>query len=127
MRQKGQALILFLVFSALAVSVLTTAVVSAITNARNSLRSVESQKAFSGAEAGLEEGIIAFMRNPTSCSGQRNLVFLDASVVINFTQQASECLISSEAIYGNSKKRVEISVHYDVTEKFILCCYQQLP
>jgi len=127
MRQKGQALILFLVASAFAITVLSSAVVASITQGKNSLRELDSLNALSAAESGAEYAILKLMRAPSSCTGQENLTLDSASVTINYTPVGSDCLISSSATSGLSLKKVEVRGGYNSTQVFLTCCYLQLP
>lgn len=128
--EAGQALIILIVAIAVALLVLTSAVLRSIDQAKLSARNKLGQKVYYAAEAGVEYGLVKTMRNPNSilCIGPDDLLTLDSvSVKVTYNIAGSDCQITSEATQGSLIKKIEVLASYDSGWVFNYSSWSEIP
>lgn len=125
--EAGQALIILIVAIAVALLVLTSAVLRSIDQAKLSARNKLGQKVYYAAEAGVEYGLIKTMRNPSSCSGSDVLALDSATVNITYNIAGSNCQIISKATQGSLIKKIEVFASYDSGWVFNYSSWSEIP
>ncbi len=125
--EAGQALIILIVAIAVALLVLTSAVLRSIDQAKLSARNKLGQKVYYAAEAGVEYGLIKIMRNPSSCSDPDALTLDSATVNITYNIAGSNCQIISKATQGSLIKKIEVFASYDSGWVFNYSSWSEIP
>ena len=143
MKQKGQALILVVVASALLISVLTTATLAAVASTKSSYRDTLAKKVYYGAEAAAEEALMRMERkNPgnspallaLSCPGTPETYFLDStSISISYSMPFginAGCLVVITTQERSIIKKIQVYAQLDLyrsTKIFSYCCWTEIP
>ena|SRR4030067_331927 len=127
MNEKGQALIILIVAIAIALLVLTSAILRSIGQAKISARNQLGQKVYYAAEAGTEYGLIKLMRDPTSCIGSDSLNLDLVNVTIIYNVSGTDCVVNSEAVKGNIKKKIEVTASYNPSWIFNYSDWTEIP
>ena len=103
--KSGQALVVLLVFVAVASVVTGSAVTVAVINLRLGSDSELGQNAFSAAEAGAHEAILSLLRNPSYSGGTLSL---NGSVATMTVSPGSGKTILSEGSMGKFKRKIQV-------------------
>jgi protein-S-isoprenylcysteine O-methyltransferase Ste14 len=107
--QKGQTLIVLLVFMVVAITITTAAAFIVATNSR-AVGTFESGLVVSqAAEAGAERGLISLIRNPFYTGETLNVD--DIGVTVNVVG-TDPYVVTSEAVWEGFVKRVEVQAVY---------------
>lgn len=127
MKEKGQALIILVVTGAVAITVLTAAIIASVSTVKNSFRGQISREILYATEGGLEWGLTKVMRDDTSCSGQETMTIGQSSVIITFTSLPSGCEILSTGSQGSLQKKVQAQGAYDSNRVFVVTNWAEIP
>jgi hypothetical protein len=124
---KGQALIVILVTSSVALIVLSAAAFLSIHQLKTSLRNRLSQEVYYAAEAGAEEALMRMIRkNPTqastcSTSTIENLSINSINVTVNYLPLFGGCVVFSTAQKDSIVKKIQVFANlgtYNTTKVF---------
>jgi hypothetical protein len=126
MSEKGQALIILIVAAGLAISVLTTVAITALSLGKNTAKGEAGRAVYYVAESGAEYGILKLMRTPT-CSGSDSFTVDQTSVTVTYNPAGSSCVVTATAQKGNIQKKILLEGSYDTNQVFNYCCWQEIP
>ena len=137
MKQQGQALILFIVAIAAAISIITTAVLALVGQAKALVLQELGERVYYAAESGSEQAIMKLVRNPSTCpppGPPANESFVQDSVNITITYEDSlgVCAVTSQAQKDNVLRKIQFSAGYDnnpvslTYRKFNICCWKEI-
>ena len=127
--ESGQALIILIVAMALAITILTGVTLTAVTLAKSTLLTKDSQTAYYAAESGVEYGLMKLVRNPSSCDAPapNDDLTIDASTVtISYGLVESVCTISVTGTNGTVLKKFQVQATI-ANSKVTYCCWKELP
>lgn len=102
----GQALVVLIVFVAIATIIISSAVVVTIINSRLGSDQTQSANAFSAAEAGANEAILSILRNSSYTGG--TLTVGSAVATINVSGSPTVTIVSVGSA-GNFVKKVQVT------------------
>ncbi len=105
----GQALVVLIVFVAIATIIISSAVVVMIANSRLAADQTLSVSAFSAAEAGANEAILSVLRNPSYTGG--TLTVGSAVATINVSGSPTVTIVSTGTA-GSFVKKVQVTGTY---------------
>ncbi|HSX58123.1 MAG TPA: hypothetical protein VLE47_02510 [Candidatus Saccharimonadales bacterium] len=125
-KEKGQALIIVIFGIAIAITILTGAVVTAITLGKNARLGEDAQSALLAAESGGEVALEKLVRDPNSCSGTESLSVNSASVTISYSLAAPNCTIVSTAQMGTLVKKIQIIANLS-SNKVTYSSWKEIP
>lgn len=123
---QGQALIIVIFGIALAISVISGSVITAVTLGKNARLTLDSQQATYAAETGLENALLKLIRNPNACNGSDSLTIGNSAVTINYTSSLPNCTISASATLGTVLKKIEV-IATETNGKLTYCCWKEVP
>ena len=127
MNQKGQALIILIVVTSVALTILTAGIMAATTLAKSSLKSDLGKQVYFSAEGGIEYGILQLMRNPSGCSGNQSYTQNSVTININYTVSGPDCVIESVATKNSTSKKIQATGSYNSSNIFQVCCWKEIP
>ncbi|HLC94332.1 MAG TPA: hypothetical protein VJH96_02090 [Patescibacteria group bacterium] len=108
--QKGQSLVLLLVFASITLVITSAAVILMVVNASSTTKLQEGTRAFYLAEAGGENAILRLLRNP-SYTGET--VSLEGGIAEITVSAGDPKTILSKGTSGNFVRYIEIVVSYN--------------
>lgn len=125
--QSGQALIILIVAIALAITILTGVTLTAITLAKNTFLTENSQTTYYTAESGAEYALMRLIRSPGSCGAPvDNLTFDTSTVVVSYNLVGSTCTVSVTSTNNTVIKKLQIQATI-ANSKVTYCCWKELP
>src|SRR3990167_3036457 len=130
MKQKGQALILLVIAVAAAISVITTAVLASVGQARATVQNELGKIVYYSAESASDQAILKLIRDPSSCSGSESFTQNSISITITYTTILGVCSVTSQAQKNNVLRKIQFSAGYDndpaspTYRKFTVCCWK---
>jgi len=104
--QNGQALVTLLVFTIVAITITSAAVVIILTNSIGTSKLERGTNAYYSAESGAENALLRLLRNP-NYTGE-TLTIDGATVVSTVGVSGSTYTITSDATSGNFKRTVRV-------------------
>lgn len=107
--KQGQALVVLIVFVAIATIIVSSAVVVTIINSRLGSDQTQSANAFSAAEAGVNEAILSILRNSNYTGG--TLTVGSAVATINVSGSPAVTIVSVGSA-GRFVKKVQVTGTY---------------
>lgn len=107
--QKGQTLVLLLVFVMVTIAITTAATFIIATNSKSATNITLGLTTRQMAEAGVEKALLAILRDPTYKGETFNL---DSGTVTASVSGTTTLTINSTAVNGNYTKRVEVRATY---------------
>jgi Tfp pilus assembly protein PilX len=107
--KQGQALVVLIVFVAIATIIISSAVVVTIVNSRLAADQTLSANAFSAAEAGANEAVLSILRNPNYTGG--TLTTGSAVATITVSGSSSKTIVSVGSA-SNFVKKVQVTGTY---------------
>ena len=129
MKEKGQALIILIVAIAVALTVLSAAIMQSVGAAKISATSTLGEKVYFAAESGAEYGLIKLMRDPDpiNCNGADSLNQDGISIQISYSYNAldSTCVITSQSQKNNLIKKIRVEASYNPSQIFQYCCWRE--
>lgn len=108
-KNKGQALISLLVFSAMAITIATAATIITINAREETYIFTESSKIEDAADSGIENSLLMLIRNPSYTGGSLNIG--DTNITVSITGDDVKT-ITSVAESSNFIKRRQVTVEY---------------
>ena len=109
--QKGQALLMLLVFMIIAITVTSAATILILVNSRNTQKMEGGEIALHAAESGMENGLLRLLRNPFY-TGENDLLIGSGTVDITVTGN-NPYTITSTATNGNFTRTLQVVVNYN--------------
>lgn len=126
-KESGQALIILIVAIALSITILTGVTLTAVTLAKNTRLTEDSQVTYYATESGVEYGLMKLIRNPGNCPAPNDTLTIDASTVtISYGLAGSVCTISVTSINGTVLKKIQVQATI-ANSKVTYCCWKELP
>ena len=107
--KRGQALVVLIVFVAIATVITSSAVVVTVVNSRLAADQTVRVSAFSAAEAGASEAILAILRNPNYSGGTLTVGSAVATITVSGSPTVT---IVSTGSAGNFVKKVQVTGMY---------------
>lgn len=107
--QKGQTLVLLLVFVMVTIAITTAATFIIATNSKSATNVTLGLTTRQMAEAGVEKALLAILRDPTYKGETFNL---DSGTVTTSVSGITNLTIISTAVNGDFTKRVEVKATY---------------
>ena len=107
--QKGQTLVLLLVFIMVAIAITTAATFIIATNSKSATNITLGIATRQMAEAGIEKALIEIIRNPTY---KGEIFNLDSGTVTASVSGTTNLTIISTAVNGDYTKKVEVKATY---------------
>ena len=107
--QKGQTLVLLLVFTMVAIAITTAATFIIATNSKSATNITLGIATRQMAEAGIEKALIEIIRNPTY---KGEIFNLDSGTVTASVSGTTNLTIISTAVNGDYTKKVEVKATY---------------
>lgn len=114
---KGQALVMLLIYMVITISIVSAAVVAVIVNSISGSKQVSSQNVYVLAEGGIENALLRLIRNP-EYTGEI-LEFNEGTATVDVTGTEPKTILSVGKI-GNFVRSIEVSVSYIDNELRIL-------
>ena len=108
--QAGQTLVTLLVFTIVAITITSAAVVIILTNSAGTSRLEQGTNTYYSAESGAENALLRLLRDP-NYTGE-TLPVGDASVLISVTNIGNTYTITSDATLGNFKRNIEVTATF---------------
>jgi len=108
---KGQTLLMLLVFMIIAIMVTTAATSLIIINSRNTQKMEGGEVAYQIAESGVENGLLRLLRNP-NYTGENDVSIGDGSVDIVVTG-TNPYTITATSTSGNFSRTIQAVVNYN--------------
>ena len=108
---KGQTLLMLLVFMIIAITVTSAATTLILVNSANTQKMEGGEIAFNIAEGGIENGLLRLLRNP-NYTGENDLVIGDGTVDISVTG-SNPYTITSVGTSGNFSRTLQVVVNYN--------------
>ncbi|MFH0772740.1 MAG: hypothetical protein V1922_00290 [bacterium] len=108
--QKGQTLVVFLVFMLVAITVCITSVSIIISNAQNTWGAAQSMEAYYAAEAGIENASLQLLRNP-NYSGETLQISPDTTADIAVVHVV-EYVVTSTGKSGSFTRVIQANLDY---------------
>ena len=105
--QKGQALVTLLVFTIVAITITSAAVVIILTNSIGTSKLEQGTNAYYSAESGAENALLRLLRDP-NYTGE-TLPVDDATVLISVSNVGSTYTVTSDATLGNFLRSIEVT------------------
>jgi Tfp pilus assembly protein PilX len=105
--QKGQALILLVVFAVIAITITSAAIISAINNSSTATKTQEGQIALDSAEAGIDNAMLRLLRNPSYVG---ETITINGASVVSAVTGSGPKTITSTATYGSYVRSVQVFV-----------------
>lgn len=138
MRQKGQALILVIVTTAVSISVLATATFAVVGQSRTTILNETGNQVYFAAESGGEQAIIKLIREPATCpppgpDSSESLTQDSINITITYVNFFGVCAVTAQAQKGNILRKVQFLAGYDTNpaspnyRKFNVCCWKEIP
>jgi len=124
--EAGQALIIFIVAIAVALSILTAAIFTSIGQGKNTFRGLVGRRLYYAAETGIEYALLRLIRNP-ACSGADNIIIDSINVAITYTDAGANCLVTSKAQNQNIIKTIQVEASYDPSWVFNYSNWTEVP
>lgn len=106
--QAGQALVTLLVFASIAMVTTAAAVIVTLINSQTTDRFAEGQVAHTIAEAGIENGLLKLLRDPTY-TGETLPVGTNGTAVVTVSGGSVKTM-TSEATKGNVRRKIQVVV-----------------
>lgn len=107
--KQGQALVVLIVFVAIATIIISSAVVVMIANSRLASDQTLSVSAFSAAEAGVNEAVLSLLRNPNYTGGTLTVGSAVATITVSGSPTVT---IVSKGVAGSFVKKVQVTGTY---------------
>lgn len=117
---KGQALVSLLMFIMVALTVITSAITTVITNTRASSENQQAVDAYYVAEAGMENALMRILRDP-NYSGETLQVGNNSAVVT-----VSGTTITSTGYVNNLTRKIQVIVSYN-NYQMTITNWQEIP
>lgn len=133
MKQNGQALILIIIASAVALTILTSAILAAVGQARSSLTTRSGQNVYFAAESAADQSIIKLIRTPTftpytSCPASENYTQDSININVNYGVFFGVCVVTSQAQKDTVIKKIQSLAGNDASSRvFNICCWKEIP
>ena len=108
--EAGQALVTLLVFTIVAITITSAAVVIILTNSVGTSKFEQGTNTYYSAESGAENALLRLLRDP-NYTGE-TLPVGNASVIISVANTGSTYTITSGATLGNFIRRVEVTATF---------------
>jgi len=108
--QAGQALVTLLVFTIVAITITSAAVVIILTNSVGTSKLEQGTNTYYSAESGAENALLRLLRDPNYAG--ETLPVGNASVIISVANTGSTYTITSGATLGNFIRRVEVTATF---------------
>lgn len=108
--QAGQALVTLLVFTIVAITITSAAVVIILTNSIGTSKLEQGTNTYYSAESGAENALLRLLRDPNYAG--ETLAVDNASVVISVANIGNTYTITSDATLGNFLRSVEVSATF---------------
>lgn len=108
--QSGQALVTLLVFTIVAITITSAAVIILFTNSLGTSKLEQGTNAYYSAESGAENALLRLLRNP-NYTGE-TLAVGNASVVISVANVGSTYTITSNATLGNFIRSIKVTTSF---------------
>lgn len=112
-RDEGQALVVLLVFIAVAITVITGAVAVTLINSQGASKYFSGEQTLFIAETGAEEGIIRLLRDPAYSGG--TLPVANGQAVITVTSGPPNVDLTSEGVLTTFRRKVRVRGTYGDT------------
>ncbi len=123
-RQQGQAMILVLFVMVIGILITTGATYTLLSTLQTTTLSEVGSEALIGAESGLENGILRFIRDP-SYTGETMIINSDQTATITVTP-GPPITITSTSVVGAVVRRMQATVQY-TDGILIVLTWQELP
>ena len=126
---KKRALIILIFAIALSITILTGVTLTAVTLAKNTRLTEDSQVAYYAAESGVEYGLMRLIRNPGSCNSPAlndNLTIDTYSITVSYNLVGSVCTVSVTSFSGTVLKKFQVQATI-ANSKVTYCCFKELP
>lgn len=127
----GQALLMLLVFSAIAMTIIGATVAISILNARASSMVATSEIAFRAAQSGINEAVLRLLRDPNfttdSPSSPIAMPVGSGTVIISVTGPITSKTITAVGSYYSHKRTIQATGGYDVQNRFTLSNWTEIP
>jgi FlaG/FlaF family flagellin (archaellin) len=108
--QSGQALVTLLVFTIVAITITSAAVIILFTNSLGTSKLEQGTNTYYSAESGAENALLRLLRDP-NYTGE-TLAVDNASVVISVANAGNTYTITSDATLGNFLRSVEVTASF---------------
>ena len=108
--ETGQALVTLLVFTVVAITITSAAVVIILTNSIGTSKLEQGTNAYYSAESGAENGLLRLLRDPNYAG--ETLAVGNASVVISVANSGSTYTITSDATLGNFIRSIQATATF---------------
>lgn len=122
--QKGQVLVMLIVFVSIMTTVTAMAVSLMITNSSNAAKFENSVDLLQKAESGGELALLKLLRDPINYTGE-SFTIDDVSVTVNVTGNGTKT-IESTSIFSDYTKKVEIVVNYPLDGSMTLVSWREV-
>jgi len=104
----GQALVLLLVFIAIATTIIGGAVAITIINSQSTSKFALGEKALAVAESGIDNAILRILRDPNSTYVSETLTVDEGSAQVTVSYSLPNILITSQAEVSNIIRKIEV-------------------
>ena len=104
----GQALVLLLVFIAIATTIISGAVAITIINSQSTSKFALGEKALAVAESGIDNAILRILRDPNSTYVSETLTVDEGSAQVTVSYSLPNILITSQAEVSNIIRKIEV-------------------
>src|SRR3990172_1855469 len=125
--ESGQALIILIFAIGLSITILTGVTLTAVTLAKNTFLTENSQTTYYAAESGAEYALLRLIRAPGSCGAKiENLIIDSSSVTISYSLAGSICTVTITGQKDTLLKKIQFQATI-TNSKVTYCCWKEQP